>query len=199
MCPDARTPRRRFAGLAPTVARCVALAAVTAFTALVALAPRPAAAFPDGKPITLVMTFPAGSIRLARHQMRCVAILPGDHPLATRRSLGPRVLSPFPMVAPARALQIATKVFAAFAQAGVSLKVAVEAELFASICAMVAAGAGWSIVDPLSAQRFAHLGLVTRPFEPAIHYEIGVFHPRDREPSVLAAAFLDLIEAELTP
>src|SRR5262249_11533056 len=31
-----------------------------------------------------------------------------------------------------------------------------------------------------------HFGLVTRPFEPAIYYEIGVFCPRHREPSILA-------------
>ena len=37
----------------------------------------------------------------------------------------------------------------------------------------------------------------TRPFEPAVMYEIGVFHRRDREPSVLAAAFLELLESKL--
>ena len=61
----------------------------------------------------------------------------------------------------------------------------------------MAAGTGWSLVDPLSAQSFSHLGLVARPFEPAIIYEIGVFHRRDREPSMLAAAFLDLLESKL--
>ena len=40
-------------------------------------------------------------------------------------------------------------------------------------------------------ESFSHLGLVARAFEPAILYEIGVFHRRDREPSMLAAAFLD--------
>ena len=33
--------------------------------------------------------------------------------------------------------------------------------------------------------------------EPAIIYEIGAFHRRDREPSVLAAAFLELLDATL--
>mgnify|MGYP007123206226 CR=1 FL=1 len=29
-------------------------------------------------------------------------------------------------------------------------------------------GTGWSLVDRLSAESFSHLGLVARPFEPAI-------------------------------
>ena len=41
----------------------------------------------------------------------------------------------------------------------------------ASLCGLVAAGTGWSLVDRLSAESFSHLGLVARPFEPAILYE----------------------------
>ena len=54
-------------------------------------------------------------------------------------------------------------------------------------------GAGWSIVDPLSAQTFKHLGLVVRDFEPAVHYEIGAFCAREREPSILAQSFLAVL------
>ena len=73
----------------------------------------------------------------------------------------------------------------------------VEAEFFASLCGLVAAGTGWSIVDPLSARSFEHLGFVTRHFEPAVTYEIGAFHRRDREPSVLATAFLEMLDDKL--
>ena len=86
---------------------------------------------------------------------------------------------------------------ATFAAAGAQLNAVVEAEFIASLCGLVAAGTGWSLVDPLSAESFSHLGLVARPFEPAILYEIGVFHRRDREPSMLAAAFLELLEGKL--
>jgi hypothetical protein len=55
-----------------------------------------------------------------------------------------------------------------------------------------------SLVDPLSATSFGHLGLVARPFEPAIAYEIAAFHRRDREPSKLAAAFFDLLDEKLS-
>jgi hypothetical protein len=36
-----------------------------------------------------------------------------------------------------------------------------------------------------------------RPFEPAITYEIGAFWAKDREPSFLAQAFLNLLSDKL--
>ena len=74
-----------------------------------------------------------------------------------------------------------------------------EAEYFASVCGLVGSGAGWSIVDPLSAETFQHLGLTVRAFEPAIPYEIGVFCARDREPSILAQSFLAMLSDKLGP
>jgi len=136
-------------------------------------------------------------VRLVRYQMRCVAILPPRHPLASRKLLTPAVLSGQPMVAPARSPQMLSRVYGTFGAAGAQINAVVEAEFFASCCALVAAGTGWSLVDPLSAKSFSSLGLVTRQFEPAVMYDIGVFHRRDREPSVLAAAFLEELDSKL--
>jgi DNA-binding transcriptional LysR family regulator len=137
------------------------------------------------------------AVRLVRYQMRCVAILPPRHALASRKLLTPALLSGQPMIAPARSPQMLSRVYGTFAGADAQINAVVEAEFFASCCALVAAGTGWSLVDPLSAQSFSHLGIVARPFEPAVMYEIGVFHRRDREPSMLAAAFLELLESKL--
>jgi len=137
------------------------------------------------------------SVKLAKFQMRCVAVLPPRHPLAARKLLTPELLSGQPMVAPARSLQLPPRLISAFTAAGAQLNVVVEAEFLASLCGLVAAGTGWSLVDPLSAEGFSSFGLVARPFEPAILYEIGVFHRRDREPSMLAAAFLEMLEGKL--
>ena len=136
-------------------------------------------------------------IEVLRYAMRCVAILPPRHPLASRKVLTPELLGPHPMVMPARSHQVPNRIRGVFSATGVSINAVVEAEFFASLCGLVAAGAGWSIVDPLSARSFEHLGLVTRPFEPAVTYEIGAFHRRDREPSVLATAFLDMLDDKL--
>jgi DNA-binding transcriptional LysR family regulator len=137
------------------------------------------------------------SVVVRKYQMRCVALLPERHALARRKVLDPKLLSGRPMVAPARALQLPPKISAAFAERSAALNVVVEAEFIASLCGLVASGTGWALVDPLSAESFRHLGVIARAFDPAIHYEIGVFHRRDREPSTLAAAFLDLLEARL--
>ena len=97
----------------------------------------------------------------------------------------------------ARTLQTSVRVLKAFADAGAEWSPVAEAEYFASVCGLVASGAGWSIVDPLSAQTFQHLGLVVRDFEPAIHYEIGAFCAREREPSILAQSFLAMLADKL--
>jgi DNA-binding transcriptional LysR family regulator len=137
------------------------------------------------------------AVTVSKHQMRCVIVLPPRHPLAAHKLLTPALLSGHPMVAPVRSLQLPPKLQATFAAAGAQLNAVVEAEFLASLCGLVAAGTGWSLVDRLSAESFSHLGLVARPFEPAILYEVGVFHRRDREPSMLAAAFLELLEGKL--
>jgi DNA-binding transcriptional LysR family regulator len=136
-------------------------------------------------------------VEVRRYGMRCVAILPPRHALASRKPLTPQLLGPHPMVMPARSHQVPNRIRGVFSAAGVPINAVVEAEFFASLCGLVAAGTGWSIVDPLSARSFEHLGFVTRPFEPAITYEIGAFHRRDREPSVLATAFLEMLDDKL--
>jgi DNA-binding transcriptional LysR family regulator len=138
-------------------------------------------------------------VRLARYRMRCVAILPKQHTLARRKVLTPAILSRHPVVALSGTLQTSMRMVEAFADAGAEWAPVAEGEYFASICGLVASGTGWSLVDPLSARTFEHLGLAIRAFEPAIHYEIGVFHAREREPSLLAQTFLALLADKLRP
>jgi DNA-binding transcriptional LysR family regulator len=137
------------------------------------------------------------AVRLSRFRMRCVAILPVGHKLGTRKVLTPALLSGCPVVALSRTLQTSVRVLKAFADAGADWSPIAEAEYFASVCGLVASGAGWSIVDPLSARTFEQLGLLIRDFEPAIHYEIGVFSAREREPSILAQSFVSALADKL--
>jgi DNA-binding transcriptional LysR family regulator len=137
------------------------------------------------------------AVRVTRFRMRCVAILPPGHKLGARATLSPRLLSGHPVVALARTLQTSMRLVKAFADAGAEWNPVAEAEYFASVCGLVGSGAGWSIVDPLSASMFQHLGLTLRAFEPAITYEIGVFCARDREPSILAQSFMGVLSDKL--
>ncbi len=137
------------------------------------------------------------AVRLTRFRLRCVAILPSKHPLQARKTVSPVLLSPHPAVALAPTLQASVRLKKIFADAGHDLKPIAEAEYFATLCGLVASGAGWSIVDPLSAQTFQHLGLTVRTFEPALYYEIGAFCARGGEPSILTQAFLALLSDRL--
>ena len=107
-----------------------------------------------------------------------MAILPPGHALGEHRTLSPALLSGHPAVALARTLQTSARVVNAFTDAGAEWSPVAEAEYFASVCGLVGSGAGWSIVDPLSAGTFQHLGLLVRAFEPAIHYERGARYER---------------------
>jgi DNA-binding transcriptional LysR family regulator len=80
-------------------------------------------------------------VRLTRFRVRCVAILSSTHPLACCPTLSPATLSGQPAVALARTLQTSARVALA------EWSPVVEAEYFASVCGLVASGAGWSVVD----------------------------------------------------
>jgi DNA-binding transcriptional LysR family regulator len=138
------------------------------------------------------------AVKVTRFRLRCVAVLPPGHPLQAMKRLSPALLAPHPVVGLAPTLQTALRLKTTFAEAGVELSPVAEAEYFATLCGLVASGAGWSLVDPLSSQTFQHLGLTVRPFDPAIYYEIGAFSAREREPSILAQAFLALLSDKLT-
>jgi DNA-binding transcriptional LysR family regulator len=138
------------------------------------------------------------AVKVTRFRLRCVGVLPPGHPLQAHKRLFPALLAPHPVVALAPTLQTALRLKTTFAEAGVELSPVAEAEYFATLCGLVASGAGWSLVDPLSSQTFQHLGLTVRPFDPAIYYEIGAFSAREREPSILAQAFLALLSDKLS-
>ncbi len=137
------------------------------------------------------------AVQVTRFRLRCVAVLPPGHPLEARKRLFAALLAPHPVVALAPTLQTALRLKTTFAEAGAEFSPVTEAEYFATLCGLVASGAGWSLVDPLSAQTFRHLGLTVRPFDPAITYEIGAFFAREREPSILTQTFLTLLSDKL--
>jgi DNA-binding transcriptional LysR family regulator len=85
-----------------------------------------------------------------------------------------------------------------FSGADVPYAPVVISEYFSSICRLVGAGTGVSIVDRPSAETFAHGGLVMRRFEPRIDYEICVFSRNNPPLTPLAEQLLAQIDATLT-
>ena len=136
-------------------------------------------------------------VQVDRHRLRAVAILPEGDALSEHEAITPELLSGRPFVATYRAHMLHHRIGAAFSERGAAWEVRTEVEFFASACALVARGAGVAVVDPLSAGHHEKLGLVVRPFEPAIFYDFGVFRSRDRDLSVVAQAFYEFLTRHL--
>lgn len=139
----------------------------------------------------------AADFALKRYRLRCVAVLGKRDKLARKASLTPQDLSGVPLIRTWRATMAHRAIREAFASAGADLAVVAETEFFASACAIAASGGGITIVDPLTAASFKSAELAVRPFEPAIPYEICVFHRPGL--SRLGEAFLEKLDTFLAP
>ena len=124
------------------------------------------------------------------YRMDCVAILPEQHPLTAHAVITPELLSDVPFVGMSREWSAHHVLGTVFAEHGARLNRVAILEVFAGVCALVANGVGASLVDPVSAAAYAPLGIVARPFRPAVPYDLAVFRSADRELSFVAAAFM---------
>ncbi len=123
-------------------------------------------------------------------QMLCVCVMPEKHPLARKQVITPSDLNEVPFISLNRDHMTYFRIAKAFEDAGAKLNVRAEVQLFAPACAMVAAGGGVSIVDPVSAKVYAGRGVVARPFQPAIRFDVGLLFPAHRPRSLLMQNFV---------
>lgn len=129
--------------------------------------------------------------------LRCVCVLPEGHPLSSHEVLGPHELAGEPLISLNHDHQTTIQIEQIFRDAGVRRRVAVESQLFAPACALVARGAGVAIVDPLTAVDFAGRGVVARRFEPEVRFKLGVLYPAQRPRSRLQREFVARLHEEL--
>ncbi|MEM9762944.1 MAG: LysR substrate-binding domain-containing protein [Pseudomonadota bacterium] len=132
------------------------------------------------------------AVELRRYEIPCVAILPANDPLAESDSLSPADLSGRPFIAMSETRLIGHRIRGLFGDCGAQYSPIADSEYFSTICGLVAAGCGVSIVDRISAVNLQPLGLAIRRFEPALKYEIGVF--RRAIPTPLSDKLLSLID-----
>lgn len=137
----------------------------------------------------------AADVEVHRYRFRCVAVLPKQHRLARKPQLTPHDLAGVPFVPAWRATLPYQAIREVFAAAGAELNIAAETEFFASACAIVAAGGGATLVDPLSAASYSGGNIVIRPFTPAVPYDICVFHRRSL--SLLGEVFMQRLDTHL--
>jgi DNA-binding transcriptional LysR family regulator len=124
-------------------------------------------------------------------QMDCVVVLPKAHPLAQKRRVraadlhGQDFIS-FPLgSAPRQSIDLA------LAAAEAKPRTVLESDLGSSVCALVAAGLGVSVINPLAAFEERRTGeLVVRPLQPALTIRLAMLLPPDAPDSRLVAAFV---------
>ncbi len=126
-----------------------------------------------------------------------VAIVPMEHPLASRRVVTPEDFRGESFIAPEATLPMRHHIDVIFAQAGVVCDIRAETHASMIACGLVASGGGISIVDPFSALEFAGRSVVARPFAPCIQFDIVLLRSAHRTLSPSAQEFVEGFRAEL--
>jgi len=106
-----------------------------------------------------------------------VCVLPQDHPLAPRKILSPQDFAGQPFLYFSQHDPYRHKLDLMFQAAGVARDYAAETTTASGICAMVAAGLGVSIINPLTAASQIGGRVVFRRLSHPVPYHLSLWHP----------------------
>lgn len=127
------------------------------------------------------------------HPMMC--ILPPDHRLARQSSITTADLADEPFIGFDESSQTHRCVAGAFAQAGFTPHIVLDATTAAVVNEFVAAGMGVTVMHPLLAEP-VRARVVARPFLPETRYEFVICRGQTSRRSPLIDAFVDHFRAE---
>jgi len=131
-----------------------------------------------------------------RWQFRCVCVMPAGHPLARAASISTGMLARENIVGLEREFLARYAPGAKLHEILVpQLRIQVHQSIVA--CALVAEGVGLAIVDPFTAMHCAPRGIVVRPLDVSIPFEVCIVSSPEAPLSAAAGAFLDIFDAEL--
>jgi DNA-binding transcriptional LysR family regulator len=129
--------------------------------------------------------------------LTAVAAVPADHRLARRAVLTPKDFRGEPFITLGQYILLRHRIDHVFAAERVERTIHVETQLTEIACALVAAGVGVSIVDPLTAEEFKGRGVAVRPFNPRITDEFAAVYPAQRTPSGVTLEFIAVFRRAL--
>lgn len=122
--------------------------------------------------------------------LNCVAILPIGHDLANATRVRAEDFDGQNFVAFSTGSSIRARVDEALSLARAEPVIVAEASLGASVCALVAAGLGASVINPLAAvEESVAANIEVRPFSPAIPLSVVLLFPRHSAQSRLIETF----------
>ncbi len=126
-----------------------------------------------------------------------MCVLPPGHPLAAKEILTPEDFHSENYISLSRTDSYRQLLDQLFTEHQVKRRMIVETHSAASVCAMVRAGVGVSVVNPLTALDYAASGLVVRRFSIAVPFTVSLIRPLHRPSSALVQAFSEHLQAGL--
>ena len=147
--------------------------------------------------LTETMHTPAGTERMPLLTLNEVCVLPSTHPLADKAVLSPADFQGENYISLSRTDSYRQLLDALFLEHQVKRRMVVETHSAASICAMVRAGAGISVVNPLTALDYADSGVVVRRFSVEVPFTVSLIRPLHRPRSALVDAFVAHLQQSL--
>ncbi|MFC5038239.1 LysR substrate-binding domain-containing protein [Tianweitania sediminis] len=130
-------------------------------------------------------------------EIHATLAIPPGHPPAEKVVVHPADLDKLPFVALAPEDTTRHEAEAIFHKYGVAPQVVVETAYSSTICAMVLAGLGCGIVDPVTAIGFTDRGLVLRPFAPSVSFRTLMLFPNQKR-SRIVKEMADALHKERT-
>ena len=128
-------------------------------------------------------------------QISAALAIPPGHSLANKDVIVPADLEGVDLVALAPEDTTRHEAEAIFAQHGVSPKVVVETAYSSTVCALVLAGVGCGIVDPVTAAGYTERGLILRPLQPSVSFRTLMIFPTQKK-SKIVSDLADALMAE---
>jgi DNA-binding transcriptional LysR family regulator len=141
--------------------------------------------------LTETLSTPAGTERTELLSLDEVCVLPAGHPLARKQILTPADFHGENYISLSQTDSYRQLLDSLFAEHQVKRRMVVETHSAASICAMVRAGVGVSVVNPLTALDCAGRDIVIRPFSLSVPFTVSLIRPLHRPVSALVEAFTE--------
>lgn len=129
--------------------------------------------------------------------VQSMAVMPASHRLASKGTISLEDLDGERMVLLSQHSYVRYQVDDAFSALGVAPNVVLETPSSSIACALVAAGAGVTLVSKWTAVPFAGPDLVVRPVKEAIESRYAIIFPQLAARQTLAAAFANDLRAEI--
>ncbi|ELY4317240.1 LysR family transcriptional regulator [Cronobacter sakazakii] len=140
---------------------------------------------------------PAGTERLTLLTLNEVCVLPTGHTLADKPQLTPQDFAGENYISLSRTDSYRQLLDSLFQEHNVQRRMVLETHSAASVCAMVRAGVGVSIVNPLTALDYAATGIVVRRFSVAVPFTLSLIRPLHRPASALVEAFSQHLQQQM--